>query len=74
MGTIMPDPGLSRLQLSEENKPLFPLPLPPPQPQATSALTCAAQIVVCHHCGHPRAQEVTLALVLSGVPVTLSDG
>lgn len=42
------DPWLSRLQLSEENKALFPLPLPPPQPQATSAPTWAAQIVVCH--------------------------
>ena len=33
MGTIMSDPGLSRLQLSEENKPLFPSPLPPPHPR-----------------------------------------
>lgn len=57
MGAIMsqtPDPGLRRLQLSDENKPLFPLLLPFPQPQATSALTCAAQIVVCHGCGQPR--------------------
>lgn len=55
-GTIMSqtlDPGLSSLQPSEENKPLFPLPLPSPQPQATSAPTCAAQIVVCHCCGQP---------------------
>lgn len=55
-GTIMsqtPVPGLSRLLLSEKNKSLFPLPFPSPQPQATSAPTCAAQIVVCHCCGQP---------------------
>lgn len=48
-----PVPGLSRLLLSEKNKSLFPLPFPSPQPQATSAPTCAAQIVVCHCCGQP---------------------
>lgn len=57
VGTIMfqmLDPGLGRLQFSEENKPLFPLLLPSPQARATSAPTCAFQIVVCHHCGQPR--------------------
>lgn len=42
MGTIMSDPGLSRLQLSEENKPLFPCRFLLPHQACVSTHTCCS--------------------------------
>lgn len=77
MGTIMSRTlglGLSGLQLSKENKPHFPLPLPLPQPRATSAPTCAAQIGGLPLLWPARGSGSDSLFILSGAPVTLSDG